>query len=164
MTQKLCQKVFSLKLLVQEIDVILSFVYSAPTLPPANISASNLSSTSIQVFWSEVPLDGRNGIVRKYRVHYRESSSLPEETLNLTLVVDKSRTQQINNGTNINTNTSENRFSVNITGLKIFTNYTIMVQAITVAAGNISEPLVACTGEDSKCLFCRSYKLISEQT
>ena len=106
------------------------------------------------MFWSEVPKKGRNGIVRKYRLLYKESNAPWNDMVNFTLTVAQARINQNNhhNGANItNISVAEDRYSTNITGLKIFTNYTIVIQAITVATGVDSVPLIVSTDEDRKC-------------
>ena len=41
---------------------------SVPGAPPSNIRAIGASGSSINITWSEVPEEGRNGIVRGYKV------------------------------------------------------------------------------------------------
>ena len=52
----------------------------APSAPPANILAISASFDTIFITWGEVPLQERNGIVRKYRVYVKNSDQILEHT------------------------------------------------------------------------------------
>ena len=91
--------------------------------------ATPTSSSSANVSWSapETP----NGVVRLYRVGYYRT----EEGLGDT------EAQQVNT-------TSTN---AELSGLNFYTNYTIVVQAFTVAFGPTSDAITVLTGEDGRC-------------
>ena len=44
------------------------YSYTAPTSPPANVSAVVLNSNTISVSWNALPVGSANGIIRKYLV------------------------------------------------------------------------------------------------
>ena len=94
-----------------------------------NVSGYNTSSTSISVHWDQVPDAYQNGALLYYTVTYR---SLPSG-FRQTVVVAAPAHQ------------------TTLTGLKIYTNYSITVFASTYkGAGNVSAPFFIVTDEDSK--------------
>ena len=100
---------------------LLTFLSPAPSAPPENVTAYNLSSTSVNVTWFPVPTHLLNGLLQSYRVFYREVS------------VKYLPTMEIAVG-----NTS---LSVVISALKKFTVYSVWVKAVTGAAGPSSVAL-----------------------
>ena len=103
--------------------VIIYISFSAPSAP-FNVTAFNLSSTSIMVTWrSPMTL---NGIVRSYRVEYTRITNNTVEDITTT-------------------NTS-----VVIVMLEIFTAYQVQVFATTVAEGDGSVIVTVTTDEDSE--------------
>ena len=99
------------------------FYFTAPTAP-LNVTARNVSSTSIMVTWQSPMIP--NGIVRSYRVEFTRTTDN---------VVDDVNT----------TNTS-----VVIDMLEKFTMYQVQVFATTVAEGNGSDIVNVTTDEDSE--------------
>ena len=100
-----------------------------PSAPPANVQGHNTSSTSIWVDWDIVPVADQNGIVLTYTVTY---IALPDETPQ-SIVLIAAITQ------------------ANLTGLTKYRNYSITVFASTAKGdGNVSEPIIVITDEDSK--------------
>ncbi|XP_073259128.1 receptor-type tyrosine-protein phosphatase delta-like [Porites lutea] len=98
-----------------------------PNAPPANITGNNITSTSIFVQWHEVPADNQNGIIVNYTITYTE---VPSGNSRKEIVIAPST-------------------NVTLTGLKIFTNYSITVFASTAKGdGNRSEPIIVITDED----------------
>ena len=97
--------------------------------PPLSAMAYNTSSTSIMVTWQ--PPQSPNGIIRGYQVNYTSSGGTWT-----TAVVD----------TNVTNSTL-------LTGLSIYTTYTIFVKARTVTLGNSSAIVIVSTNEDGKFLF-----------
>ncbi|XP_015768424.1 PREDICTED: uncharacterized protein LOC107347066 isoform X8 [Acropora digitifera] len=94
-----------------------------PRAPPANVSGYNTSSTSVFVQWDQVP-----AAILYYTVTYR---ALPSGS-----VQRKTVTAPANQTT--------------LTGLKKYTNYSIVVFASTCkGAGNISAPIFVVTDEDT---------------
>ena len=117
--------------------------------------AINTSSTSFKVAWSQVPLEGRNGIVRGFRIEYSEGNILERNISVTTVTYNESLVRP--NATVNSTHSArrrralvEERFSKEFSGLKMFTNYTYRVQAITVSRGEYSAPRVVTTDEDGE--------------
>ena len=103
-----------------------------PNAPPSNVQGRNTSSTSILVQWGDVPAADQNGIIQRYTVTY---IALPGGTPKTELVIAP---------------TTE----TTLAGLNEYTNYSITVLASTVKGdGNVSEPIIVITDEDSKLLF-----------
>jgi len=69
-----------------------------------------------------------NGVVRLYRVSYN-------------------RTEEGAEAEQVNTTSTNTELS----GLEFYTNYTIVVQAFTVAFGPTSDAITVLTGEDGRC-------------
>eukprot|EP00795_Rhopilema_esculentum_P013677 gene13677-4581_t len=99
----------------------------APTLPPTNISAHNLSSRALEVNWGTVPLSGRNGIVRVYVIYYKLKDS-PESDWQYTKASGSVKT-------------------IIITSLRHWSIYQIKVAAKTIREGTKSEAVIARTDE-----------------
>lgn len=97
------------------------YVVLAPN-PPVNVSATTLSSTTVQVSWD--PPVVTNGMIRYYTVTYGRNDS-------------SDRTMEPNS-----TNTS-----IVVTGLNPFTYYVFYVVAVTVASSNDSESDIALTDQ-----------------
>ncbi|XP_067037290.1 uncharacterized protein [Acropora muricata] len=100
---------------------------AVPSAPPMNVSGCNTSSTSIFVHWDQVPDAYQNGALLYYTVTYRALPSGFRQT-----VVVAAPAHQ-----------------TTLTGLKIYTNYSITVFASTCkGAGNVSAPFFIVTDED----------------
>ena len=84
------------------------------------------SSTSITVTWTEPSMP--NGVIRRYNVTYFRTAN------------GMSDMQQVS----VTTTTAE------LSGLDIFTSYTIFVEAFTVAVGAASDTVTEVTNEDGK--------------
>ena len=107
-------------------------VYPEPNAPPSNVQGRNTSSTGILVHWGDVPAADQNGIILRYTVTYK---ALPGGTPKAEVVIAP---------------TTE----TTLRGLNEYTNYSITVFASTVKGdGNVSEPIIVITDEDSKLLF-----------
>ena len=108
------------------------FCYSEPNAAPSNVRGHNISSTLILVQWGDVPADNQNGIILSYTVTYTAlPGGRPQPK-----VVKAPATE------------------TTLTGLNEYTNYSITVFASTVKGdGNVSEPIIVITDEDSKLLF-----------
>ena len=105
---------------------------SAPTSPPDNVNAVNISSTVIRVTWEEVPAIDQNGIITQYEVEYNQST-FSGATMSATTTVDSST------------------FTVDLTGLEEYVEYSIRVRAYTsVGAGPYSDVVIVTTNEDGK--------------
>ena len=105
-----------------------SFI-SEPDGFPQNVRGQNSSSTSILVTWDEVPADRQNGIITGYTIIY------------------KSQTENDNDAVQAGANDRQKE----LTGLKEFVNYNIIVFASTVKGdGPTSDAIVVRTDQDSK--------------
>ena len=100
-----------------------------PTISPNVTSAFNTSSTSINLTWSEVPLEHINGEMKGYVVRYKELN------------------ESYSNSKNINISNC----SIVLQNLKIYTAYEISVAAASGAgAGKWSVPVIVVTDLDGK--------------
>ena len=109
---------------------LLTFSFPGPSVPPENVTAHNLSSTSVNVTWFPVPKDLLNGILQSYRVFYREASD------------KNSPSMEIDVG-------NASLFAV-ISDLKKFTVYSVWVKAVARTVGPSSTVLNVSTDEDGE--------------
>ncbi|XP_048577863.1 uncharacterized protein LOC5514077 isoform X2 [Nematostella vectensis] len=112
---------------------------SAPSKPPRNITGQNASSTSLVINWATVDELFVNGRVRAYTVIYWESAK-PETTKNITVWLQTSQRRR-------RAITSDGS-SIQIDGLKKYTQYSVQVLAVTVDSGVPSLAFNITTGED----------------
>ena len=54
---------------MREVSKSSSFYAIVPSSAPLNFSMSAVSSTSLFLSWSELPLPDRNGVIQKYTIH-----------------------------------------------------------------------------------------------
>ena len=110
--------------------LIIPLFLTVPNAPPSAIQGYNTSSTTIFVDWGDVPQADQNGIIRSYTVTY---TALEPNGTTKTQFVPAPTTQ------------------VTLTRLNEYTNYSITVFSSTSKGrGNISEPIIVITDEDSK--------------
>ena len=103
---------------------------TAPASPPANVTATTTSATSIMVAWGMVPLMEQNGAIITYEV-----MKIPLEDFGGTLENDT-------------TIVSGSELSMDLTGLEEYVNYNISVRAYTnVGAGPYSVAVTVWTME-----------------
>lgn len=105
-------------------DMIVST--SAPSGPPAGVSAAPSSARSLSISWSPPARDQQNGIIRYYLVTVR--SEFGVETRNISSI----------------------RLSTSISGLRPHTRYNCTVQAQTVRLGPPNDVIVVVTPQDSE--------------
>ena len=99
-----------------------------PKAPPFNVQGHSTISTSVLVQWNNVPAAYQNGVILSYTVTYK---ALPDGSPQ-SKVVSAPTTQ------------------ATLKGLNKYTNYSITVFASTVKGdGNVSEPVIVITDEDS---------------
>lgn len=103
---------------------------TVPSAPPPNVFGSDAGPTSIVVRWSPILCEHRNGIIRGYYVKYRRFQP-PGKENRIQVLGSKNTT-------------------VVLTGLDIFQNYSIQVNAFTVEGGNFSDSIVVTSGEIGK--------------
>ena len=109
-----------------------------PSGPPEQVTLRDVTSTSIQVTWTPVKVEDRNGIIKGYKVIYR---ALPNGN-NDTKVV------------NITIESQDTGITLPLERLNEFTNYSIRVLAFTaIGDGPLSVAEVKQTLEDGKFLF-----------
>ena len=102
---------------------------AAPS-PPTILRAFNTSSTSLKVEWNrpEIP----NGIIRGYLITYYKTASIDNPLAVMTQDV------------------AGNETSYKLTGLEIYTTYSISIQGRTILLGEASTTVNATTEEDGK--------------
>lgn len=116
------------------VAVFILGLHIGPNSPPVTVEAEAMSSTSIMVYWEEVPQLQQNGEIIQYEVQYT-----PLETFENTI-----------SGSVVNTT---NRLYL-LEGLQEFVNYSISVRAYTsVGPGLYSDPITEQTFQDSKTLI-----------
>ena len=104
---------------------------SVPSRPPQNLWANNISSTALNITWNPVPTGFVHGILRGYRVLYKETN---KPSAPYTKITVPSRVRNIV-----------------IKDLKKFTNYSIMVLAFTIKGDGAQSPTIkVSTDEDSE--------------
>ena len=107
-----------------------------PSAPPADVQGHNTSSTSISVDWDIVSVTDQNGIILTYTVTYM---ALPDKTTQSKVVIAPTT-------------------QANLTGLIKYRNYSITVFSSTAKGdGNVSEPIIVITDEDSKLSIVQVY-------
>lgn len=108
------------------------FIFCVVPIPPMNVKASTLNSTSLNVTWDASNTTFLRGILRKYRVIFTSKGTVfPTTTRNVTTTADT--------------------LNVVLNGLYKFTDYHIVITAITIADGNRSLPIIVRTDSDGKC-------------
>ena len=106
-----------------------------PSGPPEKVTLVNVTSTSMNVTWTPVKVEDRNGIIKGYKVIYR---ALPNGN-NVTKVV------------NITIESQDTGITLLLERLNEFTNYSIRVLAFTaIGDGPLSVAEVKQTLQDSK--------------
>ena len=101
----------------------------------------NSSSTSIYLQWSAIPPELVAGILREYRIVYKELNDRNEIVGGhvVRLPVDQ--------------------LSVNLTGLSKYTNYSFVLQGISKFFGVTSPPIVVITDQDGKaCKYAMTFE------
>jgi len=107
------------------------FSITAPSKAPDSFSLTAETSTSIEVSWHLPPADGRNGIIRGFKLFYKKKGSSGSAT---PLVINSGST-----------------LTKVVTGLDKYTEYEFQVLAFTSKGdGPKSDPNAATTKEDSK--------------
>ncbi|XP_048582741.1 uncharacterized protein LOC5513116 isoform X3 [Nematostella vectensis] len=109
----------------------------APSKPPRNVSGQNASSTSVIIQWSTVDEFYLNGQLRAYVVTYWEMEK-PDTKTNITVQVSVSRRRR----------RAVTSPSLEITGLKKYTSYSVQVLAVTNKEGVPSLAFNITTAQD----------------
>ena len=111
---------------------------AVPASPPQDVNATVLSSTEIQVNWTEVLEIDQNGVITEYEVMYEPLMNFSGQITTLTV-----------NTTNL---------SITLMDLEEYVEYNISVRAYTrVGPGPYSVGIVRRTLEDGGLFFCQPY-------
>ena len=102
----------------------LCFKFPAPT-QPLNVTVEAINSTAVQASWQEPTFP--NGIIRQYIVYISNGG-----------IVEASST------------VTGDIFSVDLSGLRPYTLYSVEVYAVTVETGEPSDIATVCTSEACK--------------
>ena len=96
-------------------DVATFFAHiTAPTAAP-QLAAIDVTATSITITWAPPPTEETNGIIRSYTVRYFPTSDVSAPPVEESLLA--------------------NETSFTASDLEPFTNYTFMVEAVTISPG-----------------------------
>ena len=119
--------------------------FTAPTLPPMNLTAPNITSRVIRVAWKSVPEGFLHGILRGYKVQYYQTSlgNSIIKSLNVTANQGARRKRREVSPIEIPRTTE-------LVDLLPYTNYTVHVTAITIAEGVWSQFYTYITDEEGK--------------
>lgn len=108
------------------------FVFIVPSASPTDLRVSDVTSTSIELMWGEVPLSSRNGIIISYEIQYNQTKFDEVPSVETVRVMPAALTTVL-------------------TGLQEYVNYSINISASTsVGAGPFSPLITVETLEDSK--------------
>ena len=106
--------------------------HTVPSGPPSNVRVQVLTSSVIQVTWSEVPVREQRGTITNYEVEYKQDA--------------------FSDGSVQSVNVAAPTLMVNLTLLHEYTEYLIRVRAYTsVGSGPYSNEIPATTLEDREC-------------
>lgn len=104
------------------------FIHAAPSGSPLNLNARAIDSTTIELVWSEPPLETQNGIIISYVINVSISNTKTSFVVNATAAAP-----------------------LNITELHPYYGYSFRVAAVTSqGAGPFSEPVTITTPEDGE--------------
>ena len=104
------------------------FVHAVPSGSPLNLNARTIDSTTIELVWSEPPLETQNGIIISYVINISISNTKTSFVVNATAAAP-----------------------LNITELHPYYDYSLRVAAVTSqGAGPFSEPVSITTPEDGE--------------
>ena len=103
---------------------LLNISFSAPSAPPEDLIAANVSSTSFVLSWTPPPISQQSGIIREYTVNVTEV-----ETASLTVLTSTTT-------------------SLLVSSLHPYYTYECAVSAYTIEHGPYSEVLTVTTSED----------------
>ena len=125
---------------------------TAPLLPPFNVSGYGLNATSLVLSWEDIPLIGRNGIIRGFYVKYSYVDSKKG-------LLGESKIIDVNNSTYgifiPNDVTHNSTYVIHITNLTRDSYYNISVAGFTNAGiGVYSQPKKIETGPYGNFKFC----------
>ena len=108
-----------------------SLLFPVPGVAPNSVTVQSESSTSILVNWRSPPQIFLYGTLRNFIIRYNDSSTPAN-------VTEPAQSNE------------EQGYSIMITGLLEFTNYSVQVSAVTVDSGPYSDPVIVQTDQDCK--------------
>ena len=108
-----------------------TFAFAAPDEAPTITKSVSPTSTSLCLSWSPPSPEKQNGILTNYTVTYTNDPNLPIDMWQTRITPDA---------------------SITLTGLNIYTEYTVSVAAATVAGVGPRARVVVRTLNDSKCI------------
>ncbi|XP_031573985.1 uncharacterized protein LOC116307805 [Actinia tenebrosa] len=124
----------------------------APSKTVANLTIRNSSSTSILLEWNNVPPDYRHGIIRSFVIYYWLADWPLVVERNITLNEDQIRVPKASARRLRRSLSSAPEYRFNLTGLQIWTNYSLQVAANTIKVGPRTNETILSTDEDIPCL------------
>ena len=107
-------------------EFLVSLILTAPASAPTNISASEITSSSFTLSWSEIPMEDQNGIIREYVINITE--------VNTGMTVQKVSTMN----------------SLALENLHPYYTYMVIVAAYTIENGPYSNSFFFTTAEDGE--------------
>lgn len=131
-TTQECKSIVYIPCCIERRYVCTFIPLTVPMSPPGNVTATAVSSTTIQVTWEEISSIDNEITITQYEVEYNQStfSMIPTSTS----VIENSMT-----------------FNVNLTGLQEYVEYSIQVRAYSrVGPGPYSDVVMETTLQDCK--------------
>lgn len=116
------------RLILKFLSINPSFLL-VPSLPPSNVTAQGMNSSSVLVSWGPVPKEGRDGIVIGYGLFYSKHDVSPP---------------------NWKQQTCYNTYWCAITNLDVYTHYDIKVTSLTVKGFGVPAFVEAVTEKGGK--------------
>lgn len=105
----------------------------APKIPPGDVKAFNTSSTSIKLLWKQIPAENVGGILRGYKIFWKEIS------YNGSIILQ--------NETRLD---NVSITSLSFSGLTKYQEYRFSILAFTKFDGVVSLSVATLTDEDSE--------------
>ena len=122
--------------------MLILFAFKAPSRPPNNVTAQSNGTSVIYVAWEAVDQMFLHGILRGYKVRYKEHAQMYSADWFTKTI-------------------SHNILKTNVTGLKAGTKYELQVSAFTIKDGVWSERIMATTQQRRKsvCQYESKFKI-----
>lgn len=119
--------------------------YTVPSSPPTRVLATNNgSSTSLWITWSDVPDIDQNGVITSFVIGYWLKDDIGSR---VNLNVSKA---SVSSPAKRRKRASGASYDYVLEGLRIWTEYYVVVAAVTVGQGPFSEPYLVRTDEGGK--------------
>ena len=112
---------------------MLFLYFLAPSKPPMNLTGHFMDHISIEMKWTRVPKEHRQGIIEGYKLYYKDKT-IPDGPWHNVIVPNRQGGSDL--------------FNKTVTGLRIYTPYVFRIQAFTYKAdGVFSENITVWTDE-----------------